>query len=311
MALSVGRPTIIDTDPGIDDALAILLALASPELEVRGISTVAGNIGIETTTRNAGRLLALAHRPEIPVLRGAAGPLARQPVTPLDIHGADGIGGVPLPEPVCAPGALPAVEWMASVLMAEPPHTVDILALGPLTNLAALVQAHPEAARRIGRVIAMGGAIDATGNSGPRSEFNMAADPEAAAIILQEKLRLVLVPLDVTRQVRATRAFVAKLASSGNAPATAAAALIDAYFASTSGQDSRPLHDPCVVLFALRPELFGTDLMHLKVQVGSGLDEGTLIVDDVAGGSAEVVLRVHAEHALSFLRDRLASPALP
>ncbi|MFN3550115.1 MAG: nucleoside hydrolase, partial [Mesorhizobium sp.] len=148
------RPVIIDTDPGIDDAVAILAALASPEFELLGITTVAGNIGIATTTRNAGRILALARRGDVPVIAGAAGPLARKGFDVADIHGDDGLGGVAFPEPAVPPRSHHAALWLAETLMAHPAGAIDILALGPLTNLARLVADAPEAARRIGRIVA-------------------------------------------------------------------------------------------------------------------------------------------------------------
>jgi purine nucleosidase/pyrimidine-specific ribonucleoside hydrolase len=150
------RLTIIDTDPGIDDAIGILLAPVSPEFSIAGITPVAGNIGIETTTRNAGRLLAFAGRDNIPVFRGAAAPLSRPGPEPLNLHGEDGIGGVALPDPVRLPESQPAVEWLADLLLDRPSGTVDVLALGPLTNLAQLILEWPDAAERIGRIIAMG-----------------------------------------------------------------------------------------------------------------------------------------------------------
>jgi purine nucleosidase/pyrimidine-specific ribonucleoside hydrolase len=305
MTTSGGRTTLIDTDPGIDDALAILIALASPEMRVCGLTTVAGNIGIETTTRNAARLLALANRPDIPVLRGSEAPLARPPRQPLDIHGQDGVGGIPLPEPQAPPMGSSAVAWMAEQLMEHPPGMLDILALGPLTNLARLVRTHPEAARRIGRLIAMGGAIREPGNMGPRAEFNMATDPEAAAVVLEAGLPTTLIPLDVTRRVRATRAFSARLAARGTPAASAAAALIDAYFASTSGPDSRPLHDPCVMLFAIRPHLFACEALPLRVEL-QGADAGALVLDERQGTPVTVAMGVDAPQALELAGQRLA-----
>lgn len=295
------RQVIIDTDPGIDDAVAILFALSSPAFDVRGITTVAGNIGLGVTTRNAGRLLALMERRDIPVHAGAAGPLGQSAVSALDIHGNDGLGGVALPEPA-APAGQDAVGWMARTLRAAEAGTVDILALGPLTNLAALLRSDPGAARRAGRVIAMGGAIDEPGNVGPRSEFNMAADPLAAQEVLAAGLPLTLVPLDVTRRVRATKAYTAALAGSGRAGARAAGALIDAYFQRTEGRESRPLHDPCVMLLAEAGHLFGIERMGLSVAVAAGEDPGALGSGPAA---VDVAMRVDAEGALALLAARL------
>lgn len=299
----MSRAVVIDTDPGIDDAVAILLALKSPEFDIRGVTTVAGNIGIATTTRNAGRILALAGRPDIPVIAGAPSPLSRKGFDTADIHGGDGLGGVAFPEPLAAP-CDDAVHWMAELLDAEPPGSVDLLALGPLTNIALLLRDHPDAARRAGRVVAMGGAIRERGNIGPRSEFNMAADPEAAAIVLGAGLSLVLVPLDVTRKVRATRAYTAALRASGRVEAVASADLTDAYFQSTEGGESRPLHDPCVMLMVLDGDLFGTETLPLAVDVGDGPDAGALTAEDT-GWPVQVATRVDAEAALALLAARL------
>lgn len=237
------RKIIIDTDPGIDDAIAILFALQSPHFRPLGITTVAGNIGIRTTTRNAGRILALARRDDIPVVAGATGPLVRPGFDTADIHGADGLGGVAFPEPN-APASDGAVSWIEEQLEAAEAGTVDILALGPLTNMALLVRDRPAAARRIGRIIAMGGAVHEPGNIGARSEFNIFADPEAAETVFRAGLPLTLIPLDVTRRVRASRQTTARLASSSVTTAQASGALINAYFQSTTGGESRPLHDP-------------------------------------------------------------------
>lgn len=301
----MSRLVVIDTDPGIDDAVAILFALASPAFDVIGITTVAGNIGISTVTRNAGRILALAGRPEIPVIAGAAAPMSRKGFDTREIHGDDGLGGVLFPEPLAAPlGG--AVEWLAETLLRHPSGSVDILALGPFTNVARLVREHPAAAGRIGRIIAMGGAIDERGNIGPHSEFNLAADPEAADIVLRAGLPLVLIPLDVTRKVRATRDDLERLRASERPFALVSADLIDAYFQSTTGGESRPLHDPCVMLYAERPDLFGVERIALTVDVGDGVDAGALVRDG-AGATVTVAMRVEAAAALDLLAERLTA----
>jgi purine nucleosidase/pyrimidine-specific ribonucleoside hydrolase len=298
------RLTVIDTDPGIDDAIGILLALRSPEFAVVGVTTVGGNIGIDTTTRNAGRLLAFAGHGDVPVVRGAAAPLARPGPEPLDLHGADGLGGVALTDPVRTPEARPAAEWLADVLLAHPAGAVDVLALGPLTNLAQLIAARPEAAKRIGRIVAMGGTIREPGNVGPRSEFNLATDPEAAAAVIGSGLPLWLVPLDVTRRVRAYRVFIAALSRSGSSVAGTVASLIGAYFAAATARESRPLHDPCVMLAVLAPDLFGWETLRLSVDTGPGIDAGSLAVGE-EGHPVRVAMRVDAPAVLSLLGRRL------
>ncbi|MBB3019307.1 purine nucleosidase/pyrimidine-specific ribonucleoside hydrolase [Microvirga lupini] len=298
--------TVIDTDPGIDDAIGILLAFASPNFTIAGITTVAGNIGIETTTRNASRLLAFAGREDIPVVRGAAAPLSRVGPEPLNLHGTDGIGGVALPHPVRLPDDRQAVKWLADFLMEQPAGIVDVLALGPLTNLARLVLEQPEAARRIGRIIAMGGAIHEHGNVGPRSEFNLWADPEAAAVVVASGLPLVLIPLDVTRRVRATREFVEALSASGKPMPAKVANLIESYFEGEANRESRPLHDPCVMLYALSPQLFRIEELRLSVDTGNGELAGALTISP-EGTPVQVALGVDGPAALDLLARHLTT----
>lgn len=285
---------LIDTDPGIDDAIAILFALAHPELEVVGITTVAGNIGIGTTTRNALRILALAGK-NVPVHAGAKGPLTREGVDETRIHGADGLGGVAFPEPRVEPSGTDAVAFLSETLMERPEGAIDILALGPLTNIAELVTRAPEAARRIRRLIAMGGAVHERGNVGPRSEFNIAHDPEAAEIVFAAGLPFTLIPLDVTRKVRADLAYLAHLADIGTPRALAVRDLIAAYFDATTGGESRPLHDPCVPVLALRPELFRIESMKLSVncsanELAGAIEPGKHMLDVAMGVEASEVL---------------------
>lgn len=289
---------IIDTDPGIDDAVAILFALKSGFFDVLGITTVAGNIGIGVTTRNAGRILALVGNPEIPVVAGAAAPLSRKGFDVKEIHGDDGLGGVSFPEPAVPPLSVDALDWLAETLMARPAASIDVLALGPLTNIARLFQRHPDAARRIRRLIAMGGAVEEPGNVGPRSEFNFAADPEAASIVFAAGLPLVVIPLDVTRKVRATREWCADLAATGLPAAIASADLVEAYFQTTQGRESRPLHDPCVMLYAVEPAMFGIEPIGLSVDTGDGPDAGELVQGPM---QIDVAMRVDGPAAIAML----------
>lgn len=278
--------------------MAVLYALRSPAFDVLGLTTVAGNIGLPTTTTNAAKLLTLAGR-ALPVHAGADRPLARTGFGASDIHGADGLGGVPLPAPQITPQP-GAVDWIATTLEAQDPGTVDLFTLGPLTNLAHLLENHPQSTRRLRRVIAMGGAVDERGNVGPRAEFNIAADPEAAARVFAADLPLTLIPLDVTRRVRASTSDTAALAQARDADARTVGALIDAYFLTTDGGDSRPLHDPCVMLFAESPALFSCETRHLDVETSTGPDAGALIPGPYA---IEVAMGVDGPAALAHLRD--------
>ncbi|GLQ55302.1 nucleoside hydrolase [Devosia nitrariae] len=297
------RKVVIDTDPGLDDAVAILFALACGRFDVLGLTTVAGNIGLDRVTANAGRLLALMQRDDVPVIAGSAGPLVRKGIDEAAIHGDDGLGGVRLPEPLANP-LEDATGWLAERLAAEERGTVDVLALGPLTNLAHLVGLYPQVAARIGRVIVMGGAIAEKGNVGPRSEFNFASDPEAVDNVLRSGLDLTIVPLDVTRKVRASRAYAADLAGSDVA-ARAAADLITAYFKNDAGRESRPLHDPCVMLLAVAPQLFRIRTMSLSVDLGNEADAGALIVGGDDAVPVKVAVGIEAEWALALLAEGL------
>lgn len=300
------RPTVIDTDPGIDDAVAIMLAARSPEFDLEGVVTVAGNIGLDKTTANARRVLSLCGRAGVPVLRGAAAPLERPAREASDIHGGDGLGGVAFPEPAGPEDGRDGIVWLAETLRAAPAGSIDVLALGPLTNIARLVRAAPDAAARMGRLIVMGGAIEEPGNVGPRAEFNMAADPEAAAVVFGAGLPVTLIPLDVTRRVRADGAWTGRLATGARPEAQASAALIRAYFDRTPGvHASRPLHDPCVMLLALRPDLFGVRRMGIRVDCGRGVDAGALTVD-AGAPEIDVAMTVDGRCALKLLWERLA-----
>lgn len=293
---------IIDTDPGLDDAVAILYALGEPGFDVQAIASVAGNIGLARTTDNALRLLAVRGA-TVPVLTGASGPLAGAGRSEEAIHGADGLGGVTLPAPLAE--ALPdAVGFMAARLMAEPAGSLTILALAPLTNLALLARDHPEAFARLGGIIAMGGTIHETGNAGPYAEFNMAADALAADIVLGAGVPFTLIPLDVTRQFRATPADLAELRDSGTPAATTAARLIEAYFAGST-RESRPLHDPCVMLLALAPGLFSTRPMRLRVDCAE--HPGRLVPDD-SRPLIQVAMGIDAEVARRMLWAGLCRP---
>jgi purine nucleosidase len=305
MASAAPIPVIIDTDPGLDDAIAILLALRSPEFHLLGVTTVAGNLGLPVTTRNALRVLALGGRSEIPVAPGADVPLRRGPIV-SDVHGIDGLGGVDLPEPQREQADFSALNFLSEALLSRPDGAVVILALGPLTNIACLIEERPEIAQRLGRIIAMGGAVAEPGNVGPKAEFNLAADPEAAAVVFGSGIPVTLVPLDVTRKVRVDRAWTARLAAAGDPFGEAAARLVGAYFDETAGAQSRPLHDPCVMLHVVDPGLFGTK--RLKVRVATDMsDPGALSVAE-DGDEVDVLLTVDAAGAVALLTERIGHP---
>ena len=291
------KRVIIDTDPGLDDAIAILFALGSGHFDVLGVTTIAGNIGLDRTTDNAGGLLAVMGRGDIPVIRGTDIPLTRELQDLVAIvHGADGLKGVTLPAPL-APALDDAPGWIARVLAESEPGSVDILALGPLTNVAHVLTEHPDVVDRIGEIIVMGGTINEPGNSGPNSEFNFASDPEAASVVIGSSAKVTIIPLDVTRKVRAQTDYVEALPDTPHG--RLARELLTAYL--QDGRLSRPLHDPCVMLVALDPSIFKIENMKLDIDLGDDPDAGRLLVDR-RGKPVDVALGVDTEHALALLR---------
>jgi purine nucleosidase/pyrimidine-specific ribonucleoside hydrolase len=236
-------------------------------------------------------------RGDIPVIRGTDIPLTRELQDLVAIvHGADGLKGVALPEPL-APALDDAPGWIAKVLAEAEPGSVDILALGPLTNVAHVLTEHPEIVDRIGEIIVMGGTINEPGNSGPNSEFNFASDPEAASVVIGSSAKVTIIPLDVTRKVRAQADYVDALPDTPHG--RLARELLTAYL--QDGRQSRPLHDPCVMLAALDPSIFRLENMKLDIDLGDDPDAGRLLVDR-RGKPVDVALGVDTDRALALLR---------
>ncbi|HTF54249.1 MAG TPA: nucleoside hydrolase [Pseudonocardia sp.] len=287
-------PFVIDTDPGIDDALAILLGVGSPEARLLAVTTVFGNVGLETTTTNARRLLALAGRTDVPVAAGADRPLvAAAAPGSAGRHHADGLGGRAgeLPEPGPLHPA-DAVALLAELLRsaAEP---VTLASIGPLTNTASLLAAHPELTSKIVRIVVMGGRL---GDGTP--EFNVSSDPEAAHRVLAEQsVPVTLVPLDLTVRCAVPGQWLAELAAGGPRGATLSAMAEHnrARFRAETGADAAPLHDVVAVLEAVRPGTLRTEPMRLAVLRAPGDQRGRLTVTDRAGaGSRPVDVAVDA-----------------
>lgn len=279
----MARKIIIDTDPGKDDAVAILLALAAPEeLELISLTAVAGNVPLARTEGNARALLELGGRPEIPVYGGCARPMVRPPITAEHVHGDTGLQGLVLPEAGLPARPEHAVEHLIATLRAAPLGEITLCLLGPATNLAvALVQA-PDIAPRIAEVVWMAGARSEGGNVTPAAEYNVHADPDAAAVLLSSGIPLTLLPLDLTHQVRLTRERLLCL----RAINTAAARAVSVMFSDADGTPQRereaegiPLHDPCVIAHLLRPELFRGRRINVEVERASPLTLGMTVAD--------------------------------
>ncbi|MDJ0388322.1 nucleoside hydrolase [Roseomonas sp. E05] len=311
----MARKIIIDTDPGKDDAAAILLALGAPEeLEVLSLVAVAGNVPLARTEGNARRLLELAGRADIPVYPGCARPLVRSVITAEHVHGETGLVGLVLPEPRVPAQAAHGVDHLIGTLRAAAPGEITLCLLGPATNLAMALVKAPEIARGIAEVVWMAGARSEGGNVTPASEYNVHADPEAAAVLLESGLKLTLLPLDLTHQLRMTAPRLERLRRIDTAAARAVATL----FSEPDGtphhereEEGAPLHDPCVIAFLLRPELFAGRFINVAVETASPLALGMTVADwfGVTGRPANATWLnavVDQEGFFGLLLERLA-----
>ncbi|MBP8536234.1 nucleoside hydrolase, partial [Streptomyces sp. MK37H] len=306
---------IIDCDPGIDDAIALMLAYASPELDIAGVCTVAGNVGLDQVVDNALRLCDLIGGPaaDTPVLRGYAGPLARVPRHPDEpVHGAYGLGGVELPAPARAAHPGHAVDWMAERIRGGAPGEITLIATAPLTNVAALLHAHPDTRTRLKEIVVMGGAAFAPGNTTPAAEFNFHADPEAARYVTEAGVPLRIVGLDVTREALTPLADAEALIADGT-PVTSAAGrmlshLIERY-ARRHAVRACAVHDALAVAAAVRPDLLHWTEAWVTVECAGEFTRGALVAD-VHGRTglppnAKVATDVDADAFGAFLMSRL------
>ena len=304
----MSHPIIIDTDPGIDDAVAILLALASPELEVLGIVAVAGNVPLATTARNARSIVELAGRPELPVYAGCPRPLGGKPLDAERSHGSSGLGDLVLPVPAQPPRTEHGVFYLVDRLRHAAPKSVTVCALGPLSNIAMALVLAPEIAAGVAELVLMGGATRGQGNVTAVAEFNIHADPHAAALVFDSGLPITMVPLDVTEGVRSTPERIAPIRALGRRCAAAAAELLGPRRAL--GQPPMAMHDPCVIAYLLMPELFEQRAAHVAIETQSPLAMGMTIVDRrVRGGqkpNARVIEAVDADGVYRLLAERLA-----
>jgi purine nucleosidase len=308
------RPIIIDTDPGIDDAVAILLALASPdELDVLGLIAVAGNLPLGSTERNARRVCELAGRPDIPVYAGCARPMLRPLGTAERIHGETSRDQLLLPEPRMALQTQHGVDFLLETLRAAEAGTITLCALGPLTNIAMMLVKAPEIAGKINELVIMGGACFELGNVTPAAEFNIHTDPHAAAVVFGSGVRLTIIPLDVSHQVLTTLPRLVALRALGNRCGVAVAELLSQFEArrvDRFGERGRALHDPCVIAYLLRPELFGGREVNVEIETASPLTSGMTVADwwGVTGRkpNARLMNTVDAEGVYVLLAERLA-----
>ena len=309
------RTIIIDTDPGQDDAVAILLALASPELDVLGITAVAGNVPLNLTEKNARKICELAGRPDVPVFAGADRPLIRRHLTTAEnVHGKTGLDGPDLPEPTMPLQDRHAVDFIVQAVMSRHPGEVTLCPLGPLTNIATAMRREPRIAERIGEIVLMGGGYFEGGNVTPSAEFNIYVDPEAAAVVFASGVPLTMIPLDCTHQALTTAERVETMAAVGT-PVTKAVAELIGFFErfdeAKYGTNGAPLHDPCVIARLLRPELFAGRHVNVEIETASELTRGETVVDwwgvTDRPANATVLKDVDADAFFALITERIAT----
>lgn len=274
-------PVILDCDPGHDDAIALILALASPELKVLAVTTSAGNQTQEKTLNNALRILTLLGRDDIPVAAGAPKPLARELIIADNVHGESGLDGPKLPDPAFAPQAMTGLELMAKCLR-ESPEPVTLVPTGPLTNIALLLAAHPELKPNIARIVLMGGAAGA-GNWTPAAEFNIYVDPEAADMVFKSGIPITMCGLDVTHEAQVMDEDIARVRAIANPVARCVAGLLDFFMIYHRdpkwGFAGAPLHDPCTIAWLLAPALFHGVECRVDIETRGEHTVGMTVVD--------------------------------
>ncbi|MET0940692.1 MAG: nucleoside hydrolase [Mesorhizobium sp.] len=276
------RKIIIDTDPGQDDAVAIMLALGSPELDVLGITAVAGNVPLRLTEKNARKICELAGRPETKVFAGAIRPLVRALETAEHVHGKTGLNGPELPEPKMKLQEQHAVDFIVETLMREESGSVTLCPLGPLTNIALALIREPRIAARIRQIVLMGGGFFEGGNVTPAAEFNIYVDPQAADVVFRAGVPIVMMPLDVTHKALTSAKRIAAFRGLGTRVGTATAEMLEffeRFDEKKYGTDGGPLHDPCVIAYLLEPGLFDGRECNVAVETTSELTMGMTVID--------------------------------
>lgn len=307
------RKIIIDTDPGQDDAVAILLALGSPEdIDLLGITTVAGNVPLALTQKNARITCEVAGRPEVKVYAGCDAPLERPLVTAEHVHGTTGLDGPDLFEPTMALQNQHGVEFIIDTLRAEAPGTVTLCPLGPLTNIGAAFRKAPDIIDRVQEIVLMGGAYFEVGNITPAAEFNIYVDPEAARDVLASGVKITMMPLDVTHKALTSRARVQAFRDLGSRVGNFTADMLDffeRFDVEKYGSEGGPLHDPCVIAYLIQPELFSGRHINVEIETASPLTLGMTVADwwgvTDRPANAQLIGDVDADGFFALLTERL------
>ncbi|MEM9625920.1 MAG: nucleoside hydrolase [Pseudomonadota bacterium] len=312
------RSIIIDCDPGQDDALAILLALGSPEeIEVLAVTAVAGNVPLDLTEVNARKLVALAGRTDVPVYRGADRPLVQDLVTAEFVHGKTGLDGADLPEPTTPLADGHAALAIVDILRREPEGSVTLCPVGPLTNVALAMRIAPDIVPRIKSIVLMGGAIG-IGNITPAAEFNIYVDPHAADIVFRSGVPIVMHGLDVTHKALVTPPRLEAIRQIGTEVSEAVVGLLTFYniFDQAKGEGhGAPLHDPCAIAYVMRPDLFEGRNCHVEIDIMSEASLGRTLVDwrgrSDLPANALTIDQIDADAFFQLLTERLARLPLP
>jgi purine nucleosidase len=307
------RPIIIDTDPGQDDAIAILLALASPELDVLGITAVAGNVPLALTEANALRLVELAGRPELKVFAGCARPMVRALTTAEEVHGKTGLDGSGLPAPTVDLQPGHAVDWIVETLLAAEDGAITLATLGPLTNIAMAMVKEPSILPKIQEIVMMGGGFFEGGNVTPAAEFNIYVDPHAAHVVFTSGCKLTLMPLDVTHKAITTPERLARIGAIESPVSRACHGMLSFYGrhdVEKYGTVGGPLHDPCVIAYLIDAGLFGGKQVPVEIEIGSNATLGMTVVDwwEATGRAPNCMVMNTIDHDgfYGLLTDRLA-----
>ena len=307
------RKIIIDTDPGQDDAVAILLAFASRELEVLGITAVAGNVPLALTELNSRILCDLAERQDIPVFAGCDRPLARDLVTAEEVHGKTGLDGMDLFDPETPLQDKHAVDYILDTLAEHEAGSITLCPLGPLTNIGLALQRNPDIVRRTREIVLMGGAYFEVGNVTPAAEFNIYVDPEAAKLVFESGIKITVLPLDATHQALTTPRRIEAVRAIGNRAGIAIAGMTSFYERFDQRKYKKggaPLHDPCVIAYLLDPEIFSGRYVNVEIEVESALTRGMTVADwwNVTDRQANATFigQTDADRFFTLLTERIA-----
>lgn len=308
------RKIIIDTDPGQDDAVALLLALASPEdVTVLGVTAVAGNVPLPLTEKNARIVCELAGKPDTLVFAGCQAPMMRKLVTAEHVHGKTGLDGPVMANPVMPLQTQHAVDFIIETLRAHEAGTVTLCPLGPLTNIAMAFEKAPDIVEKVQEIVLMGGAYFEVGNITPAAEFNIYVDPEAAKIVFAAGVPIVVMPLDVTHHALTTRARVDAFRALGTKVGDMVAAwtnFFERFDKEKYGSEGAPLHDPCVIAYLIKPELFSGRYVNVEIETTSELTLGMTVADwwRVTGRAPNAMFMgtLDAEGFFALLTQRLA-----